>query len=101
MYVHEPHLQPLSGEHFDHASANTENKACLDVCAQGFWRKGQETFFNVMFFYHNAPSYQKRPLSTLSTARVGEEAPVWSMSPGCGTRSIYYTSDGHNGWYGN
>ena len=33
----EPELQPLSGELLSHRAANTEDGACLDVKAQGFW----------------------------------------------------------------
>ena len=31
----EPTLQPLSGEHFDHATLNTEDGARLDVAMNG------------------------------------------------------------------
>ena len=30
-------LQPVTNEHFQHQSANTETGACLDLRAQGFW----------------------------------------------------------------
>ena len=33
----EPTLQPLSGEHFDHATLNTEDGARLDVAMNGFF----------------------------------------------------------------
>ena len=33
----EPQLQPLTGEAFTHATANTEDAARLDISALGFW----------------------------------------------------------------
>ena len=38
----EPSLQPLSGESFQHRSANVEDGARLDVVANGFWERGQK-----------------------------------------------------------
>ena len=36
----EPLLQPLSGEHVSHRSANIESNARLDIGARGFWSSG-------------------------------------------------------------
>ena len=33
----EPHLQPLTGEEFDGASATTDDGARLDIAADGVW----------------------------------------------------------------
>ena len=47
----EPKLQPLSGKLLSHRTANTEDEACLDVKAQGFWGdQHQCTFFDVWVF---------------------------------------------------
>ena len=52
----EPLLQPLSGEHFSHWSANIESYAQLDIRAQGFGSSGQDAFFDVRIFHPNGSS---------------------------------------------
>ena len=42
----EPILQPVNGVQF-HRSANTNDEARLDVRAKGFWRQGQNAFFDI------------------------------------------------------
>ena len=59
----EPHLQPLSGEAFRLASANTDDGARLDIRARGFWRSCQDAYFDVRVFHPNAPSNSSRSLS--------------------------------------
>ena len=50
---------PLTGEWLSHETSNSENGACLDVSAQGFWGDcHQRTFFDVRVFHPNAPSYR-------------------------------------------
>ena len=61
----EPLLQPLSGEHFSHQSANTEPNARLDIRARGFWSTGQDAFFDVRVFHPNASSNRS---STIAAA---------------------------------
>ena len=61
----EPHLQPLNGETFSHATANSGDEARLDIRARGFWSVGQEAFFDVRVFHPSAPSYRSRSLSSL------------------------------------
>ena len=59
----EPHLQPLTGEAFTHATANTEDAARLDVSALGFWgNRYQRAFFDVRVFNPNALTYRKLQL---------------------------------------
>ena len=55
----EPHLQPLSGEAFRLASANTDDGARLEIRARGFWRS-QDAYFEVRVFHPNAPSNSSR-----------------------------------------
>ena len=43
----EPHLQPIQNKSTYTASANTEDNARLDIRARGFWRRGQNAFFDV------------------------------------------------------
>ena len=53
----EPSLTPLSGERLRHKTANTEDGACLDIRAQGFWgERYQSAFFGVRVFNPFAPS---------------------------------------------
>ena len=47
----EPHLQPVTGEEFDGASATTDDGARLDITADGIWGGSHErTFFGVRIF---------------------------------------------------
>ena len=59
----EPHLQPLSGEAFRLASANTDDGARLNIRARGFWRSCQDAYFDVRVFHPNASSNSSRSLS--------------------------------------
>ena len=61
----EPALQPLSGETFRLATANTEDGACVDIRASGFWCTAQEAFFDVRVFHPNVPSYWSKNLGAL------------------------------------
>ena len=55
----EPSLQPVTGEHFEHRTANREDGARLDIVAQSFWgRDRQRAFFDVRVFNPYAPCYQ-------------------------------------------
>ena len=42
----EPPLQPLTNEHLEKGSINTDS-ARLDVRARSFWRRGQNAFIDV------------------------------------------------------
>ena len=47
----EPGLQPVTGEQFEHRTANREDGARLDIVAQSFWgRDRQSAFFDVRVF---------------------------------------------------
>jgi hypothetical protein len=61
----EPALQPLNGETFRLATANTEDGARVDIRASGFWCTAQEAFFDVRVFHPNAPSYRSKSLGAL------------------------------------
>ena len=52
----EPHLLPVTNEIFNHRTANTENEARLDVKANGFWRRGQTSFFDIRVTHVNSQS---------------------------------------------
>ena len=58
----EPLLQPLTGEKFQHATANTLDNARLDLSAQGFWTRGERAFFDIRVFDPVALSYMNQSL---------------------------------------
>ena len=60
----EPHLQPVTGEHLTHRTANREDGARLDIVAESFWgRNRQRAFFDVRVFNPLAQSYRNTPLA--------------------------------------
>ena len=70
----EPDLQPLSGEQFQHRTANTEDGAQLDVCAQGFWGdKHQGTFFDIRVFNPYSPTNCKSTTESAYRRHEGEK----------------------------
>ena len=59
--LHEPHLQPITGEVPTSATANFQDGARLDVAADGFWgSRFESAFFDVKVFNPYAPS-NRRP----------------------------------------
>ena len=59
----EPSLQPVTGEQFEHRTANQEDGARLDIVAHGFWgRDRQSAFFDVRVFNPYAPCYRSSTL---------------------------------------
>ena len=53
----EPHLQPITGEHFPLASSNVNDGARLDISVNGFWGGNCERIFlDVKVFNPYAPS---------------------------------------------
>ena len=60
----EPALQPITREHLP-ASTIQGDDARLDVRARGFWRKGQNAFFDVRVTNANAKSQSKINLQTV------------------------------------
>ena len=67
----EPPLQPVVGMTF-RPSANTSNEARLDVRAKGFWRDGQNAFFDVKVT--NAESDSLRHKTVKSVIQSSEKA---------------------------
>ena len=61
----EPRLQPITGEILP-PSANTDDNARLDVCAEGFGGiEHQDAFFDIRIFYPFASSYRQSKLSSV------------------------------------
>ncbi len=61
----EPKLQPLTGETFQHRTANTDPDARADIRVRGFWTQGRNAFFDTRVFYPYARSYQSKTLRSL------------------------------------
>ena len=60
----ELHLQPMTGETLNGASAITEDGARLDIAVNGFWgSKYERCFFDVRVFNPHAPSNRKKSLA--------------------------------------
>ena len=60
----EPSLQPVTGEQFEHRTANREDGARLDIVTQSFWgRDRQSAFFDVRVFNPFAPCYRSSTLA--------------------------------------
>ena len=68
--VVEPLLTPLTGEHFNLKSANTEDNARLDVAARGVWTRGSRAFFDIRVFNPLAQCYND---STIKAAHKSNE----------------------------
>ena len=47
------------------STANRDQEARLDIRASGFWRVGQEAFFDVRVFHPNASSYRSKTLKSI------------------------------------
>ena len=60
----EPSLQALSNEHLPR-SANTSAKAHLYMRARGFWRRGQNSFFDIRVTNASAASQISASLNTI------------------------------------
>ena len=61
----EPTLQPLNGEAFKYRSTTTDDKARLDIAANGFWGgRFERTFYDVLVFNPYASSYLNTDIST-------------------------------------
>ena len=58
----EPKLLPLSGEELHGRTTNQSNDASLDIRAQGFWNRDQQTFFDIRVFDPNACRYLNKSL---------------------------------------
>ena len=98
VYV-EPTLQELNGESLPHATANSDDRARLDIRAHGFWG---DRFFYVSFFYPNTPSYRNLQLSAVYRRHENEkrnyDARVREVEHGSFTPLVFSTSGGWVRW---
>ena len=68
----EPPLQPCTGIQL-HRSANTRDDARLDVRAKGFWRDGQNAFFDVRVTNADNESQKNKPLKSVLRSHEKEK----------------------------
>ncbi|KAG0694576.1 hypothetical protein GWK47_027180 [Chionoecetes opilio] len=61
----EPTLLPLDGELLRYRTANTAPEARVDVCARGFWTRGQRTFLDIRIFDPMAASHRELSLEAV------------------------------------
>ena len=61
----EPLLTDLSGETFQHKTANSSSEARCDVSARGFWTRGNKAFLDIRVFNPLAKSHVKRSLDAV------------------------------------
>ena len=60
----EPPLQPVGGHTF-HRSANVRDDARLDIRAKGFWREGQNAFFDIRVTNPDCASQRNKSLKSV------------------------------------
>ena len=70
----EPHLQPVITEILHGRSANTSADARLDIRARGFWRRGQNAFFDVRVTNPDCESQVNSFLPSRSTKKRRRES---------------------------
>ena len=58
----EPILTTLSGEELPGRTSNNSNDARLDIRIRGFWKQGQQIFFDLRDFDPNTCRYRNRSL---------------------------------------
>ncbi|KAG0720561.1 hypothetical protein GWK47_048266 [Chionoecetes opilio] len=61
----EPTLLPLDGELLRYRTANTAPEARVDICARGFWTRGQRTFLDIRIFDPMAASHRELSLEAV------------------------------------
>ena len=69
----EPHLIRLENEHFHLRSTTTDDEARLDIKAGGFWRRGQNAFFDVRITHVNSESNKNLPVEEIFRRNEAEK----------------------------
>ena len=64
-------VEPLTGEIFNHLTANTSQEARCDVSARGVWNRGQKAYVDVRVFNPIAKCYRNK--STTAVYRANEQ----------------------------
>ncbi|KAG0729636.1 hypothetical protein GWK47_029922 [Chionoecetes opilio] len=63
--LHRATLLPLDGELLRYRTANTAPEARVDICARGFWTRGQRTFLDIRVFDPMAASHRELSLEAV------------------------------------
>jgi hypothetical protein len=69
----EPLLQPVTTELFPARSANTSANARLDIRSRGFWRRGQNAFFDVRVTNADCASQINSPINSILKKHENEK----------------------------
>ena len=72
----EPHLIPVDNEHFHLRSAATGDEASLDIKAAGFWRRGQNAFFDIRITHINSASNRNLPTEEIFRCNEAEKSVI-------------------------
>ena len=62
----QPHFPPLDSKRFKLKTTNTSEEARLDIKAQGFWRRGQNAFFDIRVTHVNCTSSKGQSTADIS-----------------------------------
>ena len=74
----EPHLQKVVNKTGYKKTANTENDARLDIRARGFWRQGQNAFFDVRVTNANCPSQRDTKIESILRNHEQKKKASWN-----------------------
>ena len=72
----EPHLIPLDNEHFPLRSATIGDEARLDIKAGGFWRRGQNAFFDIWITHINSTRNRNLPVEEIFRRNEAEKSVI-------------------------
>ena len=92
---------PQCGNRAASTASNSEDRASLDVCAQGFWGdRHQRAFFDVRVFNPLAPSNYRSSLTSAyrhheTQKRRRYEERVWEIEHGSFTPLVFSATQGH------
>ena len=74
----EPHIQPVTTETFQLRSANTKSEARLEFRGRGFWRRGQNAFFDVRVTNANCASQVNSSIPSILKKHVTEKKRMYN-----------------------
>ena len=75
----EPHLTPLTGESLEYLTSNRQDDARLDIKARGFWRRGQDAYFDIRVTHVNARSHTNQNTATIFLKQEQEKKRAYNQ----------------------
>ncbi len=75
----EPELTKLTGEKFQHATANVTDEARVDIAARGVWVTGQMAYFDVRVFNPIAKTFMNSDLAAAHRRNENEKKRSYSQ----------------------